>query len=182
MTATSVIARPITCTGFRVARTTSLLPRLQMFRSPKALNPQTLLTRSASQLGPRRPQPRYSRFGRAERVYNLWYTNSAFRYGVGAVGLGGGAFYWYNLDRVPITGRRRFNCISPNLEKQISAGGYHQILRQFSGKVLPPGHPYTLMVNRVMERLIPNSGMDGEEWEVRVINDPDQKNAFVMPG
>ena len=33
-----------------------------------------------------------------------------------------------------------------------------------------------------MERLIPASGLGSEGWEVRVIGDPRQKNAFVLPG
>ena len=158
-------ARSTLNTAFQALRPTLFPPKLQIFQSTKAPT-QALLARQTSQWGPRRPQPRYSRFGRAERVYTLWHTNPAFRYGVGAVGLGGGAFYWYNLDRVPLSGRLRFNCISPSLEKQISAGGYHQIIQQFKRKILPPDHPYTRMVQRVMERLIPNSGMEGEDWEV----------------
>ena len=38
------------------------------------------------------------------------------------------------------------------------------------------------MVNKVLERLIPAAGLEGQNWEVRVIDDPEQKNAFVLPG
>ena len=144
-----------------------------------------LPARSASQwgpVGPRRPPPRYNRFGRAEKVYNLWYQSPGFRYGLGAVSVGGGVFYVSNLETVPITGRRRFNCISPELEKQISAGGYESVLQQYKGRILPSNHPYSILVDRVMRRLIPVSGLEREKWEVRVIDDPGQKNAFVMPG
>ena len=37
------------------------------------------------------------------------------------------------------------------------------------------------MVQRVLNRLIPHSGLQGEEWEIHVIDDP-EKNAFVIPG
>lgn len=37
------------------------------------------------------------------------------------------------------------------------------------------------MVQRVMDRLIPASGLEGKEWEVHVI-ESDEKNAFVIPG
>ena len=33
-----------------------------------------------------------------------------------------------------------------------------------------------------MQRLIPAAGLEGQKWEVRVINDPRQSNAFVLPG
>lgn len=38
------------------------------------------------------------------------------------------------------------------------------------------------MVKRVMQRLIPVSGMEDSAWEVFVIDDPSQANAFVLPG
>ena len=38
------------------------------------------------------------------------------------------------------------------------------------------------MVNKVLQRLIPAAGLEGQNWEVKVINDPEQKNAFVLPG
>ncbi len=38
------------------------------------------------------------------------------------------------------------------------------------------------MVNRVVARLLPVSGLPNQKWEVRVIDDPEEKNAFVMPG
>lgn len=34
----------------------------------------------------------------------------------------------------------------------------------------------------MVDRLIPQSGYENAEWEVRVIDDPEQKNAFVVPG
>lgn len=37
------------------------------------------------------------------------------------------------------------------------------------------------MVQRVLTRLLPHSGLEGEEWEIHVIDD-DMKNAFVVPG
>lgn len=37
------------------------------------------------------------------------------------------------------------------------------------------------MVQRVLDRLIPHSGLEGDQWEIHVIDD-DTKNAFVIPG
>ncbi|KAI9804103.1 MAG: hypothetical protein M1825_001505 [Sarcosagium campestre] len=103
------------------------------------------------------------------------------RYGAVAATGGLGIFYWANLETVPVTGRRRFNCISPEYEVKSARMVYDQTLQQFRNAILPARHPSSKMVQRVMKRLIPSSGVDAE-WEVHVINDPGQKNAFVLPG
>ena len=136
--------------------------------------------RLVSQWGP--PRPQYNRFGNAQNLYTRWRTSPNFRYGVGAVGLGSGGIYYYNLEEVPISGRRRFNCISPAWEEQMANSQYEGVMQQFGRQVLPPGHPYSRMVNKVLARLIPAAGLDGQKWEVKVIDDPEQKNAFVLPG
>lgn len=91
--------------------------------------------------------------------------------------------YAFNQEQVPITQRWRFNVISPEKEKQFAADGYTQTLQEFRGKILPENHPYTQLVARVVERLLPSVGsLAGEEWRVHVIDEPDQRNAFVLPG
>jgi predicted Zn-dependent protease len=52
-------------------------------------------------------------------------------------------------------------------------------------RILPEWDPRTVRVRRVMERLIPFSGLveeEGEKWEVYVVDDPRMVNAFVLPG
>ena len=71
--------------------------------------------RTASQF--RRPQPRFSR---TQQLRELWFTSPGFRYGIVAAGLGGGTFYVYNLERVPVSGRLRFNCIPAQYEEQMA--------------------------------------------------------------
>lgn len=129
-----------------------------------------------------RRRPNYSRFQRAEQIRDLWSTNQNFRYGVFAVGAGGGVFVTYNLERVPISGRLRFNCVSENWERETSNATYQQVMQQYGRQILPPNHPDARMVQRVMDRLIPASGLSHEGWEVKVIGDREQKNAFVLPG
>jgi len=141
--------------------------------------------RSASQwgpYGPRRPSPNYNRFNRAGNIYTLWYTSAGFRYGVGAVGLGGGAFYYRNLEQVPVSNRTRFNCVSKSFEDWTGEQSFQAVMQEYGSEVLPPSHPYSQQVNRVVSRLIPESGYEAADWEVRVIDDPEQKNAFVVPG
>ena len=139
--------------------------------------------RSASQWpGGPRERPRYQRFSNTRRLYNLWYTSPGFRYGVGALGAGGGFFYYTNLERVPVSGRLRFNCVPESFLEKRGQDGFQMIMQEFGSRVLPPHHPYSRLVNRVLQKLIPASGLDGLQWEVRVIDAPTEKNAFVMPG
>lgn len=115
------------------------------------------------------------------RAQYIWYN---YRNALLVTGGAGGAFYAYNLEQVPITGRRRFNCVSPEQEIALMSGGaYEQMLQQFKGKILPENHPYTQLVAKVVERLLPSVGdLAGDEWRVHVIDDPKMVNAFVMPG
>lgn len=93
-----------------------------------------------------------------------------------------GVAYVYNLEEVPVSGRRRFNVISREFEKQLGEQQYQQVLQQFRGRLLSDGDPRTRQVKRVLERLIPNSGLpDDFEWKVHVI-DSKETNAFVIPG
>ena len=135
----------------------------------------------------RRPPPRYNRFSGAQNFRTRWTTSPRFRYTVVASGLGGSAFYAYNLERVPVSGRLRFNWVPASVEEQMGQEMYEQVMREYRSKVLPETHPKSRMVRRVLERLIPNSGLVAEgrdgmgSWEVRVI-ESEEVNAFVIPG
>ena len=129
-----------------------------------------------------RRNPSYNRFNRAKTVKYLWQSSPTFRYGVGAAGAGTAAFIAYNIETVPVSGRRRFNWVSAAYEEQMGRHLYQDILNQYQSKILPSQHSQTRLVRRVLERLIPHSGLDRQEWEVHVIEDPEQMNAFVIPG
>ena len=126
-----------------------------------------------------RRRPNYNRF---DSVKRLWSSDPRFRYGAIAVGAGGAVFIVYNLERVPVSGRLRFNCVTENYERKISYGTYRQVMAQYRGQILPPDHPDSRVVQRVMDRLIPASGLGQEGWEVKVIGNRAKKNAFVLPG
>lgn len=49
---------------------------------------------------------------------------------------------------------------------------YRKIMEETRNAILPSWDPRTRMVDRVMERLIPASGLEHVNWEVHVINDP----------
>lgn len=58
---------------------------------------------------------------------------------------------------------------------------YNMIMREEGERILPEWDRRVRMVKRVMERLIPASGVSDVAWEVHVIDSP-ERNAFVIPG
>lgn len=82
---------------------------------------------------------------------------------------GGILFYFTNLEDVPVSGRKRFNIYSHQDMEREGQMMYQQILRQYKGAILPEWDHRTQMVQRVMNRLIPASGIDNVNWEVNVI-------------
>ncbi|KAG4033785.1 hypothetical protein MFRU_004g02880 [Monilinia fructicola] len=94
---------------------------------------------------------------------------------------GGILFYFTNLEDVPVSGRKRFNIYSHQDMEREGQMMYQQILRQYKGAILPEWDHRTQMVQRVMNRLIPASGIDNVNWEVNVI-ESNEMNAFVIPG
>ncbi|OTA70257.1 hypothetical protein K449DRAFT_380297 [Hypoxylon sp. EC38] len=99
--------------------------------------------------------------------------------------LGAVVFYFSNIQTVPVSGRRRFNCFS---DETVEAASEAQVKRliweveRSGGRFLSEWDPRMAMVKRVMMRLIPVSGMEDSKWEIRVIDDPHTANAFVLPG
>lgn len=117
------------------------------------------------------------------------------------IGLGVSGVYLYNTDvvevsynaiaaqkgssnilKIKMTGRRRFNMVSAQMELEMGEQTYRQVLNEERGKILPDNHPVTQMVDRVLQRLIPLAPIEGADWKVHVIADPNMKNAFVLPG
>ncbi|QUC16115.1 uncharacterized protein UV8b_00356 [Ustilaginoidea virens] len=95
------------------------------------------------------------------------------------------AFYLSNSQTVPVTGRRRFNFLSDRLvEWQFSRTAEYVIraVEEAGGHFLPDWDPRTAVVKRVMKKLIRVSGLPELDWEIRVIADDTNANAFVLPG
>lgn len=94
-------------------------------------------------------------------------------------------FYFINLQTVPVSGRRRFNCYSDAKVRETGEAQAKRIeyeVERQGGRFLSDWDGRTRLVKRVMNRLIPVSGMEDSQWEVRVIDDPTTANAFVLPG
>lgn len=88
----------------------------------------------------------------------------------------------YNLERVPVSGRLRFNCISEEWEKSGAMQHHKQLLQEYRGRILSPSHPTSRMVQEVLDRLAPVTGAGNVSWEAVVIDDPNTINAFVISG
>ncbi|KAF2677895.1 mitochondrial metalloendopeptidase OMA1 [Lentithecium fluviatile CBS 122367] len=129
------------------------------------------------------PRPQYRRFN-AAGLFMRWAARPTFYRDVGLISVGAGSFYLYNLEEVPVSGRRRFNIISPSLEEYIGKSTVEQVKEEYRGRFLPEYDPRVKQVKRVLARLLPLAqrlGLQDMQWEVHVIDGPEQ-NAFVAPG
>lgn len=125
-------------------------------------------------VGRARPLLTTEQLGRAARSPNTKW--------IFAISIGGATvFYFSNLEEVPVSKRKRFNCYSDASVEKEGQRLYQQIMAENRGALLPEWDSRSRMVQRVMNRLIPVSEMEGVDWEVHVINSPEM-NAFVIPG
>ena len=122
-------------------------------------------------------RPNYHRFNETR---DLWRTSQQFRIGVTLVS--GCIVIWIgsNMERAPVTGRWRFVCVSEEYETELGKISYQDVMQDCHGRILRPDDPRHQMVGRVLERLLPNSGLKGDV-EFHVIDDHEE-NAFVIPG
>lgn len=123
-------------------------------------------------------RPNYHRF---RETRDLWRTSQQFRVGVTLVS--GCVVVWIgsNMERAPVTGRWRFVCVSEEYEAELGRTSYQHVMQDYHDQILRPDDPRHKMVGRVLERLLPNSGLKGDV-EFHVIDDDDELNAFVIPG
>jgi len=79
-------------------------------------------------------------------------------------------FYVSNIEEVPVSGRKRFNCYSEQSVEQEGERMYAMIMQQNQGAVLSLLDSRHRQVQRVMNRLIKAEGLDDIDWEVNVIH------------
>lgn len=115
-------------------------------------------------------------------LFRYWAQRPTFYYEVAGLGGACGIWYIYNLETVAVSGRKRFNVVSDERELWLGQLQFEQLLQEYQGQILPENSKEHRMAVRVMDRLIPHCGLPEQEWEVRVIRDDEQKNAFVLPG
>ncbi|KAB8772385.1 hypothetical protein FH972_026674 [Carpinus fangiana] len=140
---------------------------------------------STSRLKAQYPYNRFNNARAARNYFTLWMQRPTFKYEAGGLALAGGGFYAYNLETVPVSGRRRFNVVSPEQEARQAAQMKESILQQYYGRVLPESDRRVQAVRRVLARLLPAAGVQdarAEGWEIYVVDEPNETNAFVIPG
>lgn len=125
---------------------------------------------------------RFDRFNNKPRDFRSLLSHPRAKYVLGIGVVGSGIIYVSNLERVPISNRLRFNIISGVEEMEISKSQHESILNEYQGRILPQYSKETQHVKRVLERLIPASGLETLNWEIYVIKDDSNINAFVIPG
>ncbi|KAF2734787.1 hypothetical protein EJ04DRAFT_492816 [Polyplosphaeria fusca] len=133
----------------------------------------------------RGPRQDYRRFKTASsNIFIRWAARPTFYRDIGLLSAGAGGVYLLNLEEVPVSGRRRFNIVSPILESYIAKSSLADIKEEWRGHFLPDWDPRVVQVQKVLDRLIPyaeEAGLHNVDWEVFVIDSP-QQNAFVIPG
>ena len=173
--------------GLHAVRGSSLARPSPVYRA-SALSvklPTRLSVRYASQSPWPRPRYQYSRFGQdpsspkpTSRIHLIWNNYRGTIIVVGGVCF---VFYVYNLETVQISGRRRFNFLSPEMEARVVEGQYEEMVQELRPKLLPSHHPATQLAHGVVTRLVHANGLEGQKWVVHVVQD-DTANAFCMPG
>lgn len=136
----------------------------------------------------RGPGAQYKRFSRPSGglsgLLYRWAARPSFYRDIGLISAGAGTVYVYNLEEVPVSGRRRFNMIPAQLEEAMGRSSVDQVRHQYAGRILPDHDVRVRKVNKVLRRLLPYAeaeGLHGLDWQVTVIDSPEQ-NAFVAPG
>ena len=130
----------------------------------------------------RRPSPQYERFRPVTNFSQRWRNSASFRYAVGGVLIGSIVFVIYNLERVPISGRLRFNYLPKKWEQRIGEEQYNRILRDHRGRFLPPNSRLAVFSRNVLDKLLLANRLDAQNWKVMVIDDDETVNAYVFPG
>lgn len=85
-----------------------------------------------------------------------------------------------------MTGRLRFNMVSDSLEQWLGQRELESALQEHRHKILPAKHPWVIHVRHVMSRILEahrdDPDMQNVNWQVYVVNAPNEFNAFVLPG
>ena len=81
-----------------------------------------------------------------------------FKIYLGLAVFGISTYYIANLEKVPLSGRTRFNNISPSQEVEMSRISEREILAQYRSSILPSSHPYSVLIAKVAKRILKVTG------------------------
>ncbi|KAH9840613.1 peptidase family M48-domain-containing protein [Rhodofomes roseus] len=107
----------------------------------------------------KRTASKYVRFGGdSKQTTNVWRFDLREKIVVGIV-VAGGWYYVAHLEQIEDTGRWRFMDVSPQLEAKLARASHEALVAEYGRKVLPPNHPLTRHVRRVVERILEASNL-----------------------
>ncbi|KAK5175762.1 metalloendopeptidase [Saxophila tyrrhenica] len=112
----------------------------------------------------------------------MWFKDPLFYFHIAGVAGLFGLYYLYNLERVPVTYRWRFNTVSEFHENQFAERVHLETVEARGDSILPRTSKEHVAVQRIFDHLLPAAGLSDTEWELHVIDDPDTTNAFALPG
>jgi hypothetical protein len=141
--------------AFRTCPRLNRLPRPHLPSHPRSTQRLFRTQSHFQQSFRRRPQYRYTRYETNKNVFQRWAASPSFYYQVGGLAVLSGGFYTYNLETVPVSGRRRFNFISPEVEESLSSSTCAQLLQEYEGRILPSSAPQARKVRKVLDRYGP---------------------------
>ncbi|KAG6046399.1 hypothetical protein E4U39_001405 [Claviceps sp. Clav50 group G5] len=137
-----------------------------------------VLTSSSSQRSSPRRSSQQNSFDAAAHKSAPAERSLASRTVIVVACLGAVLFYFSTSQRVPVTGRRRFSFLSDGFVKYVHAkigDDIVQMVHDQGGHFLPDWDPRTILVKRVMRKLIPVSGLPDLNWEISVVADDSGK-------
>ncbi|EEB91034.1 hypothetical protein MPER_10680 [Moniliophthora perniciosa FA553] len=128
-------------------------------------------------------RPRYVRFeagpggggnpGNNKRPGGGFFDSRTWPMKVG-LGLGGAGVVYYvaHLEQVPETGRYRFINIGSALEAQLGEMTRQEIYQECRGKIVPPDHPVSKHVRRVVTQILSASNLGVVKGHIPVVHSP----------
>ncbi|TFY59203.1 hypothetical protein EVJ58_g5927 [Rhodofomes roseus] len=134
----------------------------------------------------KRTAPKYVRFGAdSKQPTNVWRFDLREKIVVGIV-VAGGWYYVAHLEQIEDTGRWRFMDVSPQLEAKLARASHEALVAEYGRKVLPPNHPLTRHVRRVVERILEASNLGTltppEPAHALPFGEPDGGDIIVFTG
>ncbi|KAF8057445.1 peptidase family M48-domain-containing protein [Lyophyllum atratum] len=154
--ATSLLRPPLSSASRHSLCTRSSLSRyLTQSPQPRITHSQS---RNFSFSHPPRNRVQYTRFGGSSSGPKGSRKGINGRYVTGA-GVLAVVYYVAHLEQVPETGRWRFMNTSPQYEEKFGKMAREQTLQEYQGRTLPPNHPISRHVHRVVSRILTASNL-----------------------
>ena len=97
--------------------------------------------------------------------------------------IGGGVFYFYHLEEIPITNRKVFVVVPQFAEERLSNVIWHQLLNENHDDIVPENDVNYRAIKRVTERIIESSKIPQLKkfnWEIVLVDKP-IANAYAIP-